>query len=83
MSYRIIPNDPRPTLEGSTKGEHEMATMERTKRLIVALSPDEYRRLSDAAERSVREPEQQLHYYVRRALSRVSATPKNTEVSMP
>ncbi len=59
-----------------------MATMERTKRLIVALSPDEYRRLSDAAQRETREPEQQLRHVVRRAISRLP-NPKNQEVSMP
>jgi hypothetical protein len=53
------------------------------KSMILALKPEEYQRLADVARRQVREPEQQAAYYVRRALSRVSVTPKNTEVSMP
>jgi len=64
-------------------GSGKETSMERHKRLVIALTPADYDRLAVAAARSVRQPEQQLVYYVKRALSRVTTTPKEREVSMP
>ena len=43
------------------------------------LTPNEYQQLADVAERNVREPEQQLQFYMKRALSRRNTPPKPEE----
>lgn len=49
---------------------------ERMKRMILALSADEYQLLAEVAATEVREPEQQAVFFVRRALeSQKAAVP--------
>jgi hypothetical protein len=51
------------------------------KRLILALSPGEYRQLVDIAHHEVREPEQQASYFIRHALKTATTQKSNEEVS--
>ena len=55
---------------GQYDWQRKEATVDRTKRIIVALPERDYQRLASVAAAQVREPEQHVQYYIRRALAR-------------
>ena len=47
---------------------------EKNQALVIALRESEYRRLSAVAAKACRDPEDQAHWYVRRAINRLPKT---------